>query len=224
MSKRFVCLAGLGNTAHVFDKFAPKLTDQYHVYGITRRGFGASSSPATGYSADRLGDDVLAVIDALKLARPVLAGHSIAGQELSSIGSRHPERVAGLVYLDAAYGYAFYDASQPPAAAPAPPPGTPPVIAAIRDGMQKYTRVLAPSLAIYAVPKDLGPGFIGDAAARAAAEATDAARTEAQAKAFLAAVSSGRIVRLARANHYVFGSNEGDVLKEMRDFISALKK
>ena len=90
--------------------------------------------------------------------------------------------------------------------------------------MQKYTRVLAPSLAIYAVPKDLGPGFIGDAAARAAAEATDAARTEAQAKAFLAAVSSGRIVRLARANHYVFGSNEGDVLKEMRDFISALKK
>ena len=90
--------------------------------------------------------------------------------------------------------------------------------------MQKYTRVQSPSLAIYAVPKDLGPGFPGDAAARAAAEATDTALTEAQAKAFLAAVSSGRIVRLARANHYVFGSNEGDVLKEIRDFISALKK
>ena len=42
-----VFLAGLGNTAHVFDKFAPKLIDQYHVYGITRRGFGASSSPAS---------------------------------------------------------------------------------------------------------------------------------------------------------------------------------
>ena len=38
-----VLLAGLGNTAHVFDDFAPKLTSQYHVYGITRRGFGASS-------------------------------------------------------------------------------------------------------------------------------------------------------------------------------------
>src|SRR5262249_5483247 len=49
-----VLLAGLGNDAHVFDKFAPKLTATYHVYGITRRGFGASSSPASGYSADRL--------------------------------------------------------------------------------------------------------------------------------------------------------------------------
>lgn len=34
-----VLLAGGGNTAHVFDHFAPKLTTHYHVYGITRRGF-----------------------------------------------------------------------------------------------------------------------------------------------------------------------------------------
>src|SRR5271170_2135242 len=46
-----VLLAGLGNTAHVFDDFAPKLTSQYHVYGITRRGFGSSSAPDSGYSA-----------------------------------------------------------------------------------------------------------------------------------------------------------------------------
>ncbi len=54
-----VLLAGLGNTAHVFDKFAPKLTSAYHIYGITRRGYGASSDPNSGYAADRLGDDVL---------------------------------------------------------------------------------------------------------------------------------------------------------------------
>jgi pimeloyl-ACP methyl ester carboxylesterase len=107
-----VLLTGYGNDAHVYDQFAPKLTGAYHVYGITRRGFGASSVPtATGnaYDADRLGDDVLAVIDSLKLNKPVLVGHSIAGEELSSVGSRHPEKVSGLVYLDAAYSYAFYD-------------------------------------------------------------------------------------------------------------------
>jgi non-heme chloroperoxidase len=49
--RSIVLLAGLGNTAHVFDDFAPKLTAAYHVYGITRRGFGVSSSPAFGYSA-----------------------------------------------------------------------------------------------------------------------------------------------------------------------------
>jgi hypothetical protein len=105
-----VLLAGLGNNAHVFDQFAPRLAATYHVYGITRRGFGASSAPAPAngnYSADRLGDDVLAVVDSLKLNRPVLVGHSIAGEELSSIGSRCPDKVAGLIYLDAAYSYAY---------------------------------------------------------------------------------------------------------------------
>jgi non-heme chloroperoxidase len=106
-----VLLAGLGDTAHVFDDFALKLTSEYHVYGITRRGFGGSSVPASGYSADRLGDDVLAVLDVLKLDRPVLVGHSIAGEELSSVGTRYPERIAGLIYLEAAYGQAYYDTS-----------------------------------------------------------------------------------------------------------------
>src|SRR5262245_57354663 len=50
-------VAGLGNTAHIFDAIAPKLTAHYHVFGVTRRGFGASSAPASGYEADRLGDD-----------------------------------------------------------------------------------------------------------------------------------------------------------------------
>jgi non-heme chloroperoxidase len=107
-----VFLAGLGFTAHCFDSFALKFTAHHHVYGITRRGYGVSSWPAptdANYDADRMGDDVLAVLDALHIEKPVLAGHSIAGQELSSIGTRHREKVAGLVYLDAAYGYAFYD-------------------------------------------------------------------------------------------------------------------
>ena len=109
-----VLLTGLGNTAHVFDKFAPKLAANYHVFGITRRGFGASSHPATGYSSNRRGDDVLAVVAALRLDRPVLVGHSIGGSELSSVGSRHPEKVAGLIYLDAGYCYAFYAPSAAP--------------------------------------------------------------------------------------------------------------
>jgi non-heme chloroperoxidase len=97
-----VLLAGLGNTAHVFDELAPRLTSLGRVYGITRRGFGRSSVPSAGYDADRLADDVLAVLDTLALEQPVIIGHSIAGEELSSLAARHPTRAAGLVYLDAA--------------------------------------------------------------------------------------------------------------------------
>lgn len=110
-----VMLAGLGFTGHVFDAIAPKLAATFHVYGITRRGYAPSSIPdpnGINYSAQRLGDDVVAAIHELKLDRPILAGHSIAGEELSYIGTQHPAEVAGLIYLDAGYPYAFYDASR----------------------------------------------------------------------------------------------------------------
>ena len=96
-------LSGIGNTAHVFDTFAPQFTNQFHVIGLTRRGFGASSRPQTGYAVPRLASDVIAVIDQLHLDRPILVGHSIAGEELSYIGAHYPNRIGGLIYFDAAY-------------------------------------------------------------------------------------------------------------------------
>jgi len=104
-----VLLPGLGNTAHVFDSIAPELARHFHVYGITGRGFGASSVPRSGYGANRLADDVMAVVKALHIHRPIIAGHSIAGEELSAIGTHYPNKIAGLIYLDAAHGYAIYD-------------------------------------------------------------------------------------------------------------------
>ena len=97
----FVLLAGSGNTAHVYDDFAPKLRQHCHVYGITRRGYGASSQPDSGYGDQRLAADVLQVLDSLKIEAPVLAGHSMAGAELTTIGREHAKRISGLVYLDA---------------------------------------------------------------------------------------------------------------------------
>lgn len=96
-----VLLAGY-NTAHVFDGFAEKLAETSHVYGITRRGYGASSRPDSGYTAQRSAEDVLQVLDSLKLIAPVLAGHSFGGQDLDTLGARHSERIAGLVYLNSA--------------------------------------------------------------------------------------------------------------------------
>jgi non-heme chloroperoxidase len=92
-----VLLAGLGFTAHVFDGFAEKLTDTYHVYGTTRRGYGASSRPGWGYTEERLAVDDLRFFDALKLVAPVVSGHSVAGNELSQLGIHHYDRIGGLV-------------------------------------------------------------------------------------------------------------------------------
>ncbi len=108
-----VLLPGAGNTAHVFDDFAPKLTAGCRVYGITRRGFGASDHPSSGYSDQRLADDVLQVLRSLKIARPVLVGHSMAGGELTTMGNQHSDVLAGLVYLDALGDPRDWPASDP---------------------------------------------------------------------------------------------------------------
>jgi pimeloyl-ACP methyl ester carboxylesterase len=100
-----VLLTGLGDTAHVYDDFAFQWTDFYHVIGITRRGYGLSSKPSNGYDiATRAKDDVK-VLDALGIGRALFVGHSIAGEELSRLGSAYADRVDKLVYLDA-YDYA----------------------------------------------------------------------------------------------------------------------
>jgi pimeloyl-ACP methyl ester carboxylesterase len=273
-----VFLAGLGNTAHIFDNFAPKFTAKYHVYGITRRGFGTSSKPAPtndNYGADHLGDDVLAVIDALKLDRPTLVGHSIAGQELSSVGSRHPEKVAGLIYLDAGYGYAFYDRvhgdtifdffqlqrrldnymsgtvvdpdrfeqnlltavsrldkdlqedqkldpTLPTLRAPHGP--TSAIIRAINLGATEYSKIHVPVLAIFACPHnfDSDPTLRERPKVKAELIAASLFYTSRQADAFAAGIPSARIVRLPNADHYVFRSNEADVLQEMNAFLAKL--
>lgn len=96
-----ILLAGSGNTGHVFEDFAPKLADCCHVYAITRRGYGASSKPERGYSVPELAEDVWRVIASLRLVKPIIVGHSMAGSEVSYLGQRHSDQLGALVYLDA---------------------------------------------------------------------------------------------------------------------------
>ena len=256
-----VLLSGLGGTAHDFDDFAPKLIANYHVYGITRRGFGNSNAPGltiVNYSADRLGDDVLEACAALALVRPVLIGHSIAGEELSSIGSRHPEKVAALIYLDAVYSYSYFagaarhsltrypllssisEIRQDPLfrkgffATSTAISGTEephlrslksefPITTpreAIMAGQQEYTDIHGPILAFFPIPHDLRKRQDWkEAGALAAAEADDARRMEALIKAFKAGTPQAEVIRLPNASHFVYVSNEADVLREVRTFL-----
>jgi pimeloyl-ACP methyl ester carboxylesterase len=271
-----VLLAGGGDTAHVFDDFAPKLARDFHVYGITRRGFGQSGFvPASG--ADTYGDDVLAVMSALALNRPVLVGHSVGGQELSSVATRYPSRVAGLVYLEAAYPYAVDNGTGPTLddmqklRPPQPPPpseseaasfpalqqyfsrvlgftypeaelrqqrpvspdghvGTPrnfPGYATLIAGVKKFGDIRVPALVFFASPHGFGTWVDNNAdpVIRRQAAAQSAASeplVERQIKVVEAGIPRARIVRLPGANHYVYLSNEADVIREMRVFVRGL--
>lgn len=123
-----ILLAGLGDTAHVFDDFAPMLTTRHRVVGVTRRAHGRSSAPTSGYTFVRLAEDVVRVIDAIGITKPAIVGHSFAGEELHVLGGRYATKIAGLVYVDAAFNRADgsddYDAvARTLPAAPRPQPG-----------------------------------------------------------------------------------------------------
>ena len=96
------------------------------------------------------------------------------------------------------------------------------------QGMKKYTDIPVPALAIFAIPHGLGK-WVDDSTdpkVREAAEAFSAADvvlTVRQAKVFEDGVPTARVVRLRGADHYVYLSNEADVLREMKSFLSTLR-
>jgi non-heme chloroperoxidase len=147
-----VLLAGY-QTAHEYDDIAPKLTAFCHVYGITRRGFGASSRPHSGYTAQRSAEDVLQVLATLKLDHPILAGHSFGGEDLATIGAEHPMIVAGLIFLDSAddptlpssaYGVVEVDSKRLPASMTTEPQADNSSFQTFRESQLKAHGVMEP--------------------------------------------------------------------------------
>lgn len=244
-------LLGCYLTAHAYDEIAPKLTDQFHVYGVTRRGIGASDRPAAGYTVQRSADDVLEVLDALNAQRSLLVGHSCAGQILTLFASQHSDRLRGLVYLDGASDPTTpaYDPPMPdlaklprqlrsgprvtmPEAQRRAAPFTPEVRRAITVDARitpDYSGIRVPVLAIYQAQlpfEEAAKQFdIRSEEERAALRqeyaATRAMYTRWQQE-LRAAVPPARIVELPGANLYMFLSNEADIIRELRAFASSL--
>ena len=102
-----------------------------------------------------------------------------------------------------------------------PVPGNPTVQQAMIRGQQKYTDLRVPVLAIFALPHSPG-AFAQNDPRLAAYEAWDMGATGAQARAVESGVPSARVIRLPKANHYVFLSHEADVLREIRMFLQGL--
>jgi len=249
-----ILLAGLGNDAHVFDEIAPLFTDKFHVMGLTRRGFGETERPATGYDTATRVEDIRAFMDAMKITRADLAGHSLAGDEMTQFAILYPERVIKMVYLDAAYDRTknFSCTNDMPGGLPPSAmrvvgeamncpgwekisaPDMPPAdmvnvqVQTIRSATQfhpDYTKISAPSLAIYADPD------VPQAAGKLDAETQkkldewwktkQAPINRASIEQFRKQMKNGQIVEIKGATHYVFvGPYKDQVVKLIRDFLT----
>jgi non-heme chloroperoxidase len=221
-----VLLAGQGVTARGWRPIVPDLVLKYHVYSITRRGYGNSSKPpatAENYSAERLGKDVLAVLDTLNIQKPIIVAHSLGGEELSYIGTSAPQKASALIYLDAAYSEA-YNGGIPTPVPPTPAAGLPtqpPIDTTIDENPGNFTAPIdLPILAIFANPHNDKPGPGQSAELLAAVNDF----TTKQIEAFRKGQPNAKVIVIANANHFVYISNKDEVLRDINNFVETLPK
>jgi N-formylmaleamate deformylase len=95
-----VLLHGLMHSGACWRPLARALDAEFDVVMPDARGHGGSSAPEFGYSYDELADDVLGLVHALQLSRPVFIGHSMGGLTAAVIAQRRGGNLRGLVLVD----------------------------------------------------------------------------------------------------------------------------
>lgn len=90
----------LGTTHEMWAHQMPALEKQFRVLRYDVRGHGQSSVPAKSYTVDRLGRDVIALLDAVGAKRVHFCGLSMGGVTGMWLGRYAPERIDRLVLCD----------------------------------------------------------------------------------------------------------------------------
>jgi pimeloyl-ACP methyl ester carboxylesterase len=97
----FLLVHGLASNAKTWDLVAQLLSAAgHHVVAVDQRGHGQSEKPETGYGFDEVTGDLAALIEAMGLDLPVVAGQSWGGNVVVDFAARYPETASGIVLVD----------------------------------------------------------------------------------------------------------------------------
>ena len=88
--------------AHWFDAVATALAERRHVVALDQRGHGESAwAHPPAYATEHFAGDIAGVIEGLGWESAVLVGHSMGGHNAIASAAWHPDRIRGLVIVDA---------------------------------------------------------------------------------------------------------------------------
>ena len=87
----------IATNLHMWDGQVAELARSFRVLRYDFRGHGESDAPVGAYSIDRLGRDVLELLDSLQISRVHFCGLSLGGFVGQWLGVRAPERIERLV-------------------------------------------------------------------------------------------------------------------------------
>src|SRR5262245_33189576 len=87
----------IGVTLNMWDPQIPELSKHFRVLRYDTRGHGASGVPAGPYSVDRLGRDVIELLDELNISQAHFCGLSLGGMIGQWLGIHTPDRIDRLI-------------------------------------------------------------------------------------------------------------------------------
>ena len=97
-----VLVPGGAMTHRVWDHQVGALRHHYRSLAVDLRGSGASDKPPSGYSVDLFAADLAALVEELRLERPVVVGHGLGSHVALRLAASQPGLVAGLALVAAA--------------------------------------------------------------------------------------------------------------------------
>ena len=87
----------LGTNLHMWDEQVAPFTRHFRLVRYDRRGHGKSDAPKGPYSMERLGRDVLAILDHLHIEKINWCGLSMGGMVGMWLGAQAPQRIDKLI-------------------------------------------------------------------------------------------------------------------------------
>ena len=94
-----ILLHGFTDSWYSWDRVLPSLGERAHLFALDQRGHGGTDRPAGGYSLESMAADVIAFMDAMRLPRATIVGHSMGSMIAQHVATIAPQRVTRLVLV-----------------------------------------------------------------------------------------------------------------------------
>lgn len=95
-----LCLHGRWGRAETWAEFIQHYGKQYRIIAPDQRGHGLSSKPMSEYTVKEMAEDIIELLNYLKLDSAILAGHSMGGAVAGYLAAVYPEYIKAVAILD----------------------------------------------------------------------------------------------------------------------------
>lgn len=95
-----LCLHGRWGRAETWYDFIQHYGKQYRIIAPDQRGHGLSGKPVSKYTAEEMAEDMIELLEFLKIDSAILVGHSMGGRVAGYLTALYPKFAKALAILD----------------------------------------------------------------------------------------------------------------------------